>query len=517
MASSGRAEEAAFSPSSLFNQGLTFRQNGSPILASLWFRAYLESAADLPERKEIENEIERLEIQAGAKAQELLRLAFSAADQIADDFWDEKQEALERIANLTALSGRVDEAFRIKQGIDSDFSDASFYHRYSGEYLVLAHDYPAVQTEFHAITDPDEAGVLLTTLAQYQLLRNERAAAQKVIHAMPPSPARTQLLNQLATLYTRELKAESALPLLEEAKTPEEKIILKNTLLMGFLKAGLRDNAKKMALEMDQSRTPAAKAVLGNGPETLQKMIAAPPEEKNLGYWVSDLYQVTLALAWMGHLGEAQQGCETIRQAASHFRNQTLSDYASMTCIYVAAEAGNFKKALPLMAEISPPTLKDFLVSLYWRLVYLKRYAEIQTLVDSVQNPNAKAALRVEFSKTLEPMGKKEASREQLEQAYDLGVKFHLGFVLHDIASVFQKSGDHQQADEIFRTEKMTHWIFLARELEARESLADLAKFIEKNRTDDLPALSAALSQAAGDWISAGILTRGIERRHHQK
>ncbi len=511
------ADDAAFSPASLFNSGLNFRQRGAPLLAALWFRAYLESASNIPERQKIEKEIERLEMQTGAKSKELLQLAFSAADQIADDFWDEKREALERIAGLTALSGHVNEALQIKQGIDSRFSDASFYHRYSGEYFVLAHDYSAVQTELHAITDPAQSDLLLATLAQYQLLRNERTAAQKVIRAMPPSPARAQLLNQLAALYTRALQVKAALPLLEEAKTEEEKIILKSTFLLGFVKAGLTEDAEKMALEMGKNQSLAAKVVLGNGNEALQEKIKAKPNDKDLNLWISDVYQLTVALAWMGHAQEARKGCEAMRQAASHLSGQGFADYVSIACAYAVTETENFKETLLLTTKISPASLKDFLISLYWRLIYLKRYDDIQTLISSIQDPDVKAMLSLEFSNALEQTGKTEEAHQHLQQAYDLAVKFNLGFVLHDIALGFQKKGDYQQAGEIFRTEKMVRWIFLARELETRQPLVDLAQFIEKNKTDDLSAASAILAQAAGDWISAMILTRGIERRHNQK
>ena len=503
-----------------FNLGLAYRNSGSPVLASLWFRAFLEAEPGTEEADQIGKEINRLELQAEAKARQLLELALSSAEQIPEEYADERQQDLEGLALIEAISGRTDEAVKIAQKAGGK-ADKSFYLRRYGESLAVAHDYQGAEAVLKQITEPDQAERLLAAIANYQILRSEREEARRTLHQMAPSPERAGLLNQLVALYTRELDARLAEPLLEEAAGVQEKLALQTTLLSGYLKAGLLDQAKRTALEIQRSDAPAAAIRLarvlgGEGERVLGELEQMRPDPKNPWQQVSESYTLTLALAWMGDLGLARRGCDLSRQFVAGRGEPGTGDFAAIACTWVASEEGKMDEVFKGVAGISSASQNDFSVSLFWRLAHQKRYGDIQKLIDFIRSPAVKATLLQHLAGRFKAEGKGEEAGRFNREALEIAVSFNLGFVLRKMALSAEREGDPELAGEALRTERTLHWIFLAREYQTKEALVNLPSYLDHHQSDDLRLLTASLRQAADDWASAVALIRGIEERHER-
>lgn len=501
-------------PESFFNLGLAYRNSGAPILAVLWLQAYLEAQPDSPDAKTLEQEVNRLKIQAEAKSQELIQLALTSAQQIPEDYEDEKNEALGNIALLEALSGRVEEAVRTAQkaGIRAD---PSFYLRYYGESLAAAHDYEGVKTALDGIENETQAGNLLLTLARYQILRNEPEAAGLTLRQLPASPERIELLNRLLTLYTRKLDLHSAEPLLKEIKNEQDKRLLQNSLMSGYLKAGLPDEAKKIASELQSLDNPVARAVLGEGKQVLEEIKLRKHDAKTFLKFNSDAYAVTIALAWMNETALAHQGCDLLRQGTTAAAGAS-SDFSAMACAYVYSEENRFDEALNEIEKISAGSKQDFAVSLFWRLVYQQRYEDIQKLISFLRDPAAKATLIRHFAAGLQALGEKDRAAQLTGEAFNLAVTFNLGFILRDIARQAIRDGDAELERRALKAARVVHWVFLANGFRTKEPVVRLARFFEENKSEDLRLVTSTLIQAAGDWTQAVTYIHSIERRHNQ-
>jgi tetratricopeptide (TPR) repeat protein len=156
----------------------------------------------------------------------------------------------------------------------------------------------------------------------------------------------------------------------------------------------------------------------------------------------------------------------------------------------------------------------EFAVSLFWRLIYQKRFDDTKKLIDFIQNPGVKATLMQRLAQVLSEEGKRAEAHEWIQKSFELATAFNLGFVLRDIADLLVKEGELELAQEVAQTERVTRWVFLAKEFQGREAVANLREYLKKIQTDDLRFTTSWLTQAAGEWLSAMTFIRSIERRN---
>ena len=102
-------------PQTYFNMGLAYRHAGSPILAAIWFRAFLEAYPDAPQAGTVGDEINQLDQLIDNKIKELLRLALESAKNYPVEYEQAKLQAFGDIAFTYNATGKVDNAFAIGQ------------------------------------------------------------------------------------------------------------------------------------------------------------------------------------------------------------------------------------------------------------------------------------------------------------------------------------------------------------------------------------------------------------------
>lgn len=488
-------------PESFFNLAVAYRNSGSPLLASLWFRAYLETADPSKETTALKSEVKDLDLKIEKKSRELLRAALEAAAQIPDDYWEDRQQALETVARLEALSGRVEEAVKIS-ALGVRPASRFFYLRIYGEFLAAGHDDEGALAILQKIEDPNEANFLRQTLTRYHIVRSERDKAAAFLTKIPDSNARAELLLQLAAAYARSAELKPVFALLSEAKNAEQREKIQTLLLLALLRDKRFEEAERIAQEIkaspDKNTAGAfhlARIVLGDNTKVFED-----PEVKK----PSALYETTLALLWRGEKDLAQSGCEKLQS----------SDYAKIACAYVEAETGHFEKILTALQTLDARVQSDFSLSLFRRLVVLNRWEDIQKMIASLNpNPGAQAALLAESASILMAQGQSQQALTAAGQATDIAVSMQLGFVLRRLADWGRACGQTEFSRRVEAAEKVIHWSLLAAQLRRQPSVVNLEKYLAES-PEDLMGVVARLEHAADDWERAQNFITSIEKRH---
>ncbi len=498
-------------PNPLFNLAAAYRSDGAPVLAALWFRAYLETNSASSDAEAVRREIKRLDDQMEQKPRELLRLALEAAVKIPDEYWEERQRAIENAARLYALSGKIDDAVTVaKQGVRP--MSRSFFQREYGEYLAAGGDEEAVTRLIGAIEDPAEANHLRETLFRTRLLRGKKDEAAEFLPQMPDSPARSQLLTQLASAYARSFDPGQVLFLLQEAANQEQRAALEALALLGELRNGNKEEALHLAQKIKEENASSAlniaRVVLGEGADVFREIEASQPVQGAEWKKQSDLYQAALAALWSGDTTLAQNGYETLKKSGP-------SDYPVILGAYLAAENGQIEKAIESLKTLSEQTRTDLAASFFWRAVGKKDRGQIQNIISALSaSPAAQGQLLVEYAKLLSFGGNDSEALNAARQAADLAVKHHSGAVLSGVLKWAAENQQQELVKALSGAERLVRWQLLSGELEKQASIRDLSKFIREKNGDDLRAVAFRLENAAGDWISAQLFIRCVEKRH---
>lgn len=477
-------------PETLLNLGVAYGRSGSPVLATLWFLAFLEASPESSKASQVSEEIRELTSKIEAKGEELLRLAGTAAEAVPAELEDAREEALRALNLVRAIAGKN----RAEPG----------FLRIYGEYLAAARDYEGAEALAGEIGDPGERNHLLYTMGNYQIFREERALALRTLRKMSESEEKAALVQSLFVLFTRELNVREAEPLINEVHDKAYRTKLKELLLLGYLKAGLLGDAKRTASEIQDSKI--ARLVLGKGREVLSEIRKTNPDPKEPWLRDRDAYQAASALAWLGELDLAREACELAG----------AGDYGKLACALVASEEGKFEEALNRMREMSPSVESDFAISLFWRLTHQNRLEDAAQLSHAVRSHTAKANLLRLLAKIYRGKGEAQKGAELAGQSFDLAVASNSSLTLRNLGQAAAEEGNPELVEGVFRIEWVTHWIALARALERKESIYDLAAYLEKYRSGDFIAFARAVTQAAGDWASALHYVRGTEKWHGQ-
>lgn len=475
-------------PEVLFNLGVAHEMNGSPVLAALWFQAFLEASPDSSMGAQVSEKIFVLTSEIEAKSEELLTLAEKAAEGIPAEIEDARDEALHAVSLVSAIAGKN--------------RSEPVYLRIYGEYLAAARDYEGAGALVAEIGDPAEQNHLLHTLGNYQILRDERALALHTIRRMSESEERTALLKSLLVVFTRELNVHEAEPLLNEVRQESERAEFKELLLLGYIKAGFVEEAKKTASQINDSKI--AKVMLGKGKEVLNELKKQTPNTKEA--WRKDLalYQVASALAWLGEKDLARESVELTG----------AGDCRDLARALVASEDGRFQETLDLMRKMSPAIESDFALSLFWRLVHENRVDEAGQLSEAVRSNMAKSNLLRLLARVYRQKGNAEKSAKLAGQSFEAALASNSSLTLRSLGQEAAVDGKAELVEAAFHIEWVTHWIALARALERKDSIYDLAAYFEKYQGGEYITFARAVTRAAGDWASALTYLRGTQKWH---
>lgn len=508
---------------SFFNLGAAYQNAGSPVLASLWYRAYLETLGDSEERKTLLKEIAQLDQLSDAKARQILNLAAEGIEKIPEDLWQERQQVLETQALLEALTGRLDRAMQLIQMGVRPIPRSYFLQKYA-DALAAVHSYTQIEELLKSASDPVEADVMLETLVKYQTLRGEhdqaRAALQKII-----DPFRRQaLLAQLMASETRTFNPDTAQKLLDDARDAKEKSGLEAVLLLAYLRNGRQSEAAALAGQIqieaaagaqNAASLRLARVVLGEGTQVFSELKALPEGPGQDAPKISGVYRATLAALWSGNSKLAQSGCEWMQRWVQPESRKAFADYAVIACGYEQAESKSVRAALPAIQQIKGSAQTDFALSLFFRLASQKRWDEIQNLILAlVGNPETQGVLMAELASALSREGRAGEAWVTAQLAADQAVRGRLGMVLHRLSRWGADNHQEDFAGQMRLAEKIANWTLLAHSMEKQTSVLDLDQYVKANSTTDLLASIARLQQAASQWINAGIFIHGIEKRH---
>ncbi|HEX9779735.1 MAG TPA: hypothetical protein VGB20_00815 [bacterium] len=496
---------------------LAHRHAGATLLAVAWLEAYQEAAGDGANRGAVEAEIRRLLEQARTTTGELLKLAAESGRGIPEEFWGDRQQAFEATAFLQALAGHVQGAVRTSAE-GGRVRARSRYLRAHGELLAAAHDYPTVRALLEQMDDPAEADRMRAALARYQLLRGEREEAANTVRELSDAGARQDLLSQLVASYARTLDTREAAALVDEAAGAAGRFSLQQTLLFGYLRAGRLDEAAALARGMrahPAGDLSAARCVLGEGPQVLAELAGDVPDASEAPRRISEGYLATLAVLWMGEPELARQGCELLEGWIRQFSLTPYASFGAIACGYVNAETGRMDETLTSLETLEPRAQTDFAVSLFWRLARLGRLDDLQRLILALEsNPAAQGTLFKELAGLLSAAERHTEAIVTAQVAAEHAQARRLGFVLRELAGWAEAYGQTEFAEALLRRERLAHWAALAGSLGTRESIARLDRFLDGRASGDLRAVTAALQQAAADWISALAYIRAISERH---
>lgn len=477
-------------PEALFNLGVAHEMNGSPVLAVLWFQAFLEASPESLKAVQASEKILALTNEIEIKTEELFTLAEKAAEAIPAEIENAREEALRAVNLVRAIAGKN--------------RSEPIYLRIYGEYLAAARDYEGAGALLAEIGDAAEQNRLLHTLGSYQIFREERALALQTIRRMSESEEKFALLESLLVAFTRELNVREAEPLVNEVHQEGEQAKLKELLILGYLKAGLAEEAKKAASQIKDSRM--AKVVLGKGKEVLNELKKEVPDPKKP--WKKDLaaYQVTSALAWLGEKELAQEAVELAG----------AGDYRDLARALVASEDGRFQETLDLMRKMAPAIESDFALSLFWRLVHQDRLVEVEQLSEAVRSNMAKSNLLRLLARVYREKGDMGKSAEFASRSFEAAIASNSSLTLRSFGQEAAVEGKAELVEAAFHIEWVTHWIALARALERKDSIYDLAAYFEKYQGGEYITFARAVTRAAGDWASALTYLRGTQKWHGQ-
>lgn len=275
---------------------------------------------------------------------------------------------------------------------------------------------------------------------------------------------------------------------------------------MGYLKADLAAEARARVAEMPEA-SKIVRIVRGQGRDVLNEIDQFRPAPEDAWRREADAYQAASALAWLGELDLARRAC----------RIAGAGDYAQMAWAITESEAGLFEAALRRIDGLAPDTQSDFALSLFWRLVQQRRWEDAEKLVEGVRSAAARSNLLRLLAKTYHDRGENEKAAALAIRSFELALSSNAALTLRNLAEDGVEVGNPEQVEALLRVERVIHWTGLARQLESKETLRDLAAYLEKVRGGDFLAFTRAAIAAAGDWTSALQYTRGTEKWHGAK
>ena len=203
-----KAEELApLVPDILYNLGVAHSKVGNEILASLWLRAYLEVAPNSSKAQVVRQEINRLEVQAEAKAGKLFEEAFASAEKIPDELEAQKKAALTNLGFARASAGRIE-------------GNNASYQNYYGKQLAGAGDFEEAQKILEKIAEDTERNSLAAYIVFSRISRDELAEAQKAIGWLTDPHKKIDTLDYLSSIYGRRLDTKALEEMLGEFRKP---------------------------------------------------------------------------------------------------------------------------------------------------------------------------------------------------------------------------------------------------------------------------------------------------------
>ncbi|MDP3920347.1 MAG: hypothetical protein Q8R76_06035 [Candidatus Omnitrophota bacterium] len=487
-------------PETLYYLGLTYQNQGAPLIALFWYEAYLEAHPDSLIKDQVEAETRRLYASVRKQAELLLNLALKTINEIPSQLPLDKRVLMGKLAFIYTVTGNIDTA--VKLGVNSIYSGAATdsYQRFYGQYLADLFHYKEAFAIVGEMTDPAEIDKLLYSIGYFQAMRDEHDEVEKTLEQMAPSGNKEKLIQLWTARLTRELKTDRARKWAEQV--PEESPYfaeLWQSLAMGYLKAGRLEEAKKIIPNLNGSFT--ARTISGEGALVLEELNKLEKDKDRP--WLREYYffHITTTLAWMGELELSKKGCELAKQAAEPDGNTAQGDYAELACAFYFYEAGEFHQALSQIQKVSPENQGSFGVSFFWRLMTKEDLTNAEKMLSQMKPSPIQAGLLLELSRGAYAAGMGEVYSKWITQSLKTAINFRHEILLRQISRDAGRYGDKALSDYAAQAARVARWSTYAMKYSEIQATSSIASYLDQHRPDDLRELAQNLMDAAVHYV----------------
>lgn len=487
-------------PETLYYLGLTYQNQGAPLIALFWYEAYMEAHPDSPMKDQVRAETKRLYASVRKQAELLLNLALKTLNELPLELQLDKRTLMGKLAFVYAVTGNIDAAAKL--GVHSIYSGASrdAYQRYYGQYLADLSHYKQAFEIVAQMTEPAEIDKLLYSIGYFQTRRDEHQEVEKTLEQMLPSENKEKLIQLWTARLTRELKIDLARKWAKQI--PEDSPYfaeLWQSIAMGYLKAGRFAEAKQIIPKLNGSLT--ARTFAGEGALVLEEIFHLERDKDRP--WLQEYYffHITTTLAWMGELELSKKGCELAKQVTAPDGNTAQGDYAKLACAFYFYEAGDFQQAIAEIQHVSPENQGSFGVSFFWRLMTKEDLTNAEKMLSQIKPSPIQAGLLLELSRKAYASGMGDAYSEWITQSLKTAIDFRHEILIRQISRDSARYGDKALSDYAIQAARVARWSSYAMQYSEIQATSSIESYLDQHRPDDLRELAQNLMDAATHYV----------------
>lgn len=242
-----------------FNLGLASSNMGLPLKAIAYFKAYLAGMPNASNKKQIEDEIKKLEVAAQIKQDKLLKQAIEAARTLPETGWEEnqyadggklatkpRQNAFQDIYRSYGICGDMDGADKIsRMTTDMYYQGLSYARRFYAEKLISEGSVDEALKEVQKIDDASTRSYVLREAVRYYIDKKNYIEAYKVIKLVGPDYESGED-SQLAIVLFEGGNTREALEVVDKWQTAFRKLEIWNEMIKSYLAKGKEKEAKDL-------------------------------------------------------------------------------------------------------------------------------------------------------------------------------------------------------------------------------------------------------------------------------
>ncbi|MBI4550499.1 MAG: hypothetical protein HY714_06200 [Candidatus Omnitrophica bacterium] len=538
-------------PKVLFNLGFAYLNAGRPVLADLWWRAYLAVAPEAPNAPQVKAEISRLDIKIQSASAKLIGEAMTGLQELPDSMSAEEREAFQAPVDPSALqgqkappdlaqrrkntvgailfaqtaTGRITEAANFAARMSLNQVSLDSLHRYFGQVQADAGDFEGAERTLGEIQMPAERDALLNSLAVAEIAAEALASAERHLDLVSDIQQKIALLDFLIFKRVRQLEPEAAEAAFSRYELPEaDRVRLTHLIMTGYLKKDLPEEARRLA-EKNLAGTDAADpkkfgitalalAGMGRFAESLELLRKADAQLKKEALQI--LHAAALLAQcqiWSG------QDLDALQPVLDFIRRHKAPVVFAMEHRILAAyyaERGDIDRAAAEVRQM-PVNEKDSLpVSLFWRLVQKKLYGKAAKMALVSESALVRSRLFLKLADAVQGPEAAFQKRELRERSLKWALEALDPVGLRELARGAARDRDSEFAARAAKAAAAVNWIELADYFTRVPSTSDLNQHLESLKLQGFDAVPYGTAMAALDWGRVSVYIKARERKQIQ-
>ncbi len=501
----------AFSPEVLYNLGIASVKAGREIPASLWLRSYLEMTPETANAEKVSAEINRLEVLAEAKTQEIIDAAYKSITALPKDLEAQKKNLIGRLAFAQASTGQVDKAVALgRESALTGYDDPSKYWRYLAQYKIRILDREGALDALAKINDPAEKDILFSYWTDAYINVGALEEALEAVSKISDSSLRDDYYQRIAWGLSRALEAPQAEVLLEKILDAAKKSEVTQAVVLGYLKMDLLEEAAAWAEKLSGA-APIKKVFTGTAAVDLERIAASDPTPSERVTYERNAYLTATAAAWKGDLALAEKGCTVAKKMISKHESP---QYAPAACAVWTAETRGFQESLQAAGTLEEGLQDLISETLFWRYIQKQNFAEAEAAARGASSDYVRARNLLKLANLFEEKrGDLENFMRVLVQGEEAAVKAGSAYFLRFIAESARKKGFQSKAEGISQASRAMVWIGPAKYMSASEMLTNLKNYLQKIKQAPLEERANKMIELAEAWGGALTHIRALENR----